>query len=176
MSQKNNVQVVINGQVITVAGDESSEYMQKVAAYLNDKIETLKNTDTYRKQTREYQELLLSLNLSDDYFKVVHELDKKEKELAENEKKLYDVKHDSIELQIQLEEVKKQNVEYEKKFASLGKKEDTEKKYEELRKQFEQLQQTQKQQKNQLEDLKRERNSYKAQLEQTIKNEEHINN
>ena len=45
MAEKNNVQVVINGQVITVAGDESSDYMQRVASYLNEKIEALKNTD-----------------------------------------------------------------------------------------------------------------------------------
>ena len=41
MAVKNTTQVLIDGKIITLGGYESPEYLQKVAAYLNQKISEL---------------------------------------------------------------------------------------------------------------------------------------
>ena len=38
MSAKNEAEVLIGGKVLTLSGYESQEYLQKVAAYLNNKL------------------------------------------------------------------------------------------------------------------------------------------
>ena len=38
MSAKTNAEVVIDGKVYTLSGYENEEYLQKVAAYINNKI------------------------------------------------------------------------------------------------------------------------------------------
>ena len=38
MSSKNNTEVILGGKVFTLSGYESEEYLQKVAAYINNKL------------------------------------------------------------------------------------------------------------------------------------------
>ena len=38
MSAKTDTEVIIAGKVLTVSGNESVEYLQKVAAYINNKV------------------------------------------------------------------------------------------------------------------------------------------
>ena len=41
MAVKNTAKVIIGGKIITLGGYESEEYFQKVASYINKKIEEL---------------------------------------------------------------------------------------------------------------------------------------
>ena len=41
MAVKNTAQVIIGGKIITLGGYESAEYFQKVASYMNHKLEEL---------------------------------------------------------------------------------------------------------------------------------------
>ena len=43
MDSKNYAEVLIDGSVYTLAGAEEKSYFQKVAAYINDKIEQLRS-------------------------------------------------------------------------------------------------------------------------------------
>ena len=65
MAQKKDVQVIIDEKVITLSADESIEYMQKVALYINNKKTECKMSEQYHKLTPDYQALLLSLNIAD---------------------------------------------------------------------------------------------------------------
>ena len=38
MERKNYTEVLINGNIYTLGGSEEQEYLQKVAAYINEKI------------------------------------------------------------------------------------------------------------------------------------------
>ena len=58
-------EVVIDGRVIPVAGGETA-YLQKVAAYVDQKIAALKKTKQYGKQNRDLRNVMLWLNLADD--------------------------------------------------------------------------------------------------------------
>ena len=80
MAVKNTAQVVIGGKIITLGGYESEEYFQKVASYINNKMSELSEMPGYSRQPMETKHTLLSLNVTDDYFKA-----KKQAEILEAE-------------------------------------------------------------------------------------------
>ena len=106
-SQKNYTEVLIGGKVITLAGYESEEYMQKVATYLNHKITECRNSDGYCRQNTSLQNTLLALNIADDYFKAKKLGDSLERDIEVKDKEMYDLKHDLISIQIKLENAEK---------------------------------------------------------------------
>ena len=69
MSSRNYTDVIIAGKVYTLGGYESEEYLQKVAGYLNGKINELKSVDGFLRQTPDYQNVLIQLNVADDYLR-----------------------------------------------------------------------------------------------------------
>ena len=79
MAGKNTAQVVIGGKVITLGGYESSDYLHKVANYMNGKLEEFNELPGYARQPMETKHMLLSLNISDDFFKA-----KKQAEVLEH--------------------------------------------------------------------------------------------
>lgn len=119
MAEKNNVQVIINGNVFTLSGSESEEYLQKVALYINNKINDLKLMDSYRRLSTEYQDILLALNLADDYFKKMDQINELKIELENKDKQVYEMKHETIDSQIRLETAQKLNEEYKEKINEL---------------------------------------------------------
>lgn len=108
MSSKNDTEVVIGGKVITLSGYESEEYLQKVATYINSKIAEYNSVDSFRRQSVDMQNVLIQINLADDYFKAKKQIDTLEAELESKDKELYDLKHELIASQIKLESKDKQ--------------------------------------------------------------------
>lgn len=108
MASKNDCEVVIGGKVITLSGSESEEYMQKVAGYLNGKLQEFNSTDYYRRQPLEMQSILVQLNVADDYFKALDKIKALQDEIEMKDKELYDLKHELIATQIKLESREKQ--------------------------------------------------------------------
>ena len=53
MSSKNNTEVILGGKVFTLSGYESEEYLQKVAAYINNKLAEFNKDESYRRQSAE---------------------------------------------------------------------------------------------------------------------------
>ena len=106
-SSKNYTEVLIGGKVFTLSGFESEEYLQKVSTYLNHKIEECSSSEGYRKQNSETRNVLLALNIADDYFKARKQIGLLEEELQGKEKELYDLKHELVASQIKLENTEK---------------------------------------------------------------------
>lgn len=106
-AQKNFTEVLIGGKVITLAGYETEEYLQKVARYLNHKITECKATEGYLRQNTSMQNTLLALNLADDYFKAKNLGDTLERDIEVKDKEMYDLKHNLISNQIKLENAEK---------------------------------------------------------------------
>ena len=115
MIGNNDIEVVIGGKVVTLSGSESEEYLQKVASYINNKIAEYNNVDSFRRQPADMQNVLLLLNIADDYFKAKKQIDILEEELKRKEKELYDLKHDLISSQIKMEALSKSNAELQAK-------------------------------------------------------------
>ena len=107
MSAKTDTEVIIGGKVFTLSGYESEEYLQKVASYINNKMAEYNRVDSFRRQPLETQNVLLQLNIADDYFKAKKQIDLLEEEIAGKEKELYHLKHELIAAQIKLENTEK---------------------------------------------------------------------
>lgn len=121
MSSKTDTEVIIGGKVFTLSGYESEEYLQKVASYLNNKMNEYLKIDGFRRQSLETQGVLLQLNIADDYFKAKKQISLIEEELQRKEKELYDLKHELISSQIKLENVEKKTKEMQLELAENAK-------------------------------------------------------
>lgn len=108
MSAKTDTEVIIGGKVLTLSGYESEEYLQKVASYINNKLNEYNKVDSFRRQPMDKQSVLLQLNIADDYFKAKKQISILEEELQAKEKELYDLKHELISAQIKLESSEEQ--------------------------------------------------------------------
>ena len=108
MAVKNDVQVVIDGKVITLSGYESNDYLQKIASYIDNRIKEFVQNDNYRRQNYDMQHTLIELNLADDYFKAKKQISILEEELRAKDKELYELKHELISAQIKLESSEEQ--------------------------------------------------------------------
>ena len=107
-SSKNYTEVLIGGKVFTLSGFESEEYLQKVSTYLNHKIEECSSSEGYRKQSADTRNVLLALNIADDYFKAKKQGDSLENDIELKDKEMYDLKHELISAQIKLENAEKE--------------------------------------------------------------------
>lgn len=103
MSPKTDTEVIIGGKVFTLSGYESEDYMQKIASYTTEMIPKYGKLDGFRRQPLDKQNILLQLNIADDYFKAKKQISILEEELQGKEKELYDLKHELISAQIKLE-------------------------------------------------------------------------
>ena len=121
-SAKHFTEVLIGGKVYTLSGFEGEEYLQKVSSYLNHKITECTNSEGYRKQSADTRNVLLALNIADDYFKAKKQISILEEELQGKEKELYDLKHELISAQIKLENAEKQGKELQKQLNEDAKK------------------------------------------------------
>ncbi|MDR1066833.1 MAG: cell division protein ZapA [Clostridiales bacterium] len=89
MDDKNTVEVVIDGEIVTLSGTESAEYIQKLALYIDRKISELSGGKKFFGVNSFTKTLLIAANIADDMFK--------EKENAENVRKTLALRETEIE-------------------------------------------------------------------------------
>ena len=107
MSAKTDTEVIIGGKVFTLSGYESEEYLQKVASYINNKVTEYNKVDQFRRQPLDIQNVLLQLNIADDYFKAKKQITILEEDIESKEKEIYDLKHELIAAQMKMESTEK---------------------------------------------------------------------
>lgn len=107
MASKTDTEVLIGGKVFTLSGYESEEYLQRVAAYINSKMAEYNKVDGFRRQPFDTQNVLLQLNIADDYFKAKKQIEALEADVEDRDKELYDIKHELITAQIKIESMEK---------------------------------------------------------------------
>jgi len=90
MSSKTDTEVIIGGKIFTLSGYESEEYLQRVASYINNKLEEYSKIESFKRQLKSKKQISLL-----------------EEELQAKEKELYDLKHELIASQIKLENTEK---------------------------------------------------------------------
>ena len=133
MAVKNTAKVIIGGKIITLGRYESEEYFQKVASYINKKIEELSAMPGYSRQPMETKHTLISLNITDDYFKARKQAEIFEQDLQQKDQEMYDLKHELISLRMQIEEAQKREQQaVEQKNVLEGKNRELEKQIDEL--------------------------------------------
>lgn len=96
MTEKTDVQVIIDNKVLTISGYESEDYLQRVAMYINNKIADFNKVDGFKFASKDIQHRLIEVNITDDYFKEKERADKLDADLTAKQNELYDMKHDII--------------------------------------------------------------------------------
>ncbi|MDD7267882.1 MAG: cell division protein ZapA [Lachnospiraceae bacterium] len=108
MSSKNMKEVLIGGKIYRLGGYESDEYLEKVAAYLNNKLIQLEKLGGLSRLSVDLKNLQVQINVCDDYFKAKKQAEVFEEEMNLRERELYDLKHELVTLQISLEKKEKE--------------------------------------------------------------------
>lgn len=119
--KKRKMEVIIDGKVYTLAGEESEEYMQRIASYVNNKMQELKAVPSYKKLSKDMQGILLALNISDDLYKTKEVVQMVKEEYDRKDKMIYDMTQQLTQEKLQAETARKLAEEYRHKINELQK-------------------------------------------------------
>lgn len=103
IGRRNDTEVIINNKQYKLSGFENEEYLQKIAAFLNSKINEIKQQDTYRNLDKDTKELFLEINLADEYFKMKTKFEEAEQDSDAKSNEIYSLKHEIMSLQAKLD-------------------------------------------------------------------------
>ena len=109
MKKRNDVKVVIGGKQYNMGGYESEEYLQSIASYINAKNDELKHQGGYPKLDSDIVNILLQINIADDYFKLKRTQEEIDRDYNEKQKENVDLKREIISLQAKLETYEQEN-------------------------------------------------------------------
>jgi len=126
MNKYHDIEVIINIKRYTISGYEGEEYLQKVASYINSKHVEFRNRDAYKFLDSELKNILMQINIADDYYKTKDKVKEIEKENESKSNEIFDLKHEIISTQTKLdsaqreiEDLKKELYEDQKKIVRL---------------------------------------------------------
>jgi cell division protein ZapA len=126
MNKYHDIEVIINNKRYTISGYEGEEYLQKVASYINSKHVEFRNRDAYKFLDSELKNILMQINIADDYYKTKDKVKEIEKENESKSNEIFDLKHEIISTQTKLdsaqreiEDLKKELNEAQKKIVRL---------------------------------------------------------
>lgn len=103
MNKMNDIEVIINNKRYNLRGYESEEYLQRIASYINNKHLEFKKQDFYKLLDSEMKNVLMEINIADDYFKIKNQIKDMEAENENKSKEIYDLKHEVISAQTKLD-------------------------------------------------------------------------
>lgn len=108
MAAKKSAKVCIGNKLYTLSGYEEEEYLQKVASYINMKLDEMDEMEQFRSFSADTKATLIELNIADDYFKAKDHVEKLESDIELKEKEIYDLKHELITNQIKTESLEEE--------------------------------------------------------------------
>ncbi len=106
---KNYTDVVIDDKVYTVGCDQDSSYMQQLAAYVNEKLSELRAQPGFNKQPYGSRQMLILMNIADDYLQTKNRLDELEQRMSEQENDYYRLKREMVNRKLEMDQLKLQN-------------------------------------------------------------------
>src|SRR5699024_8810323 len=104
----NYVDVIIDEKVYSLGGSDNSDYIQMVAAYINDKIQTLKAQPYYYKQSTDTRNVMAMLSIADDYFETKQNVEDLKKELQAHAPEVNKLKKQILDVNSMLEKMERQ--------------------------------------------------------------------
>lgn len=119
MGEKNKIEVIIGGRVYTLVGEESQEYLQRVALYIDKKMNEVRKAESSRKLSTNMLAILTSINVADDLFKTKEalkdafddiealkkQLEEKDKQLDIYQNELGNIQQENIALKDKIDEI-----------------------------------------------------------------------
>lgn len=108
MSAKKSVNVVIGDKLYTLSGYEEKEYLERVASYINGKIDENKQLDYYKRLSSDMRTVLLELNIADDYFKARERVLSTDENMKYKDQEITNLKHELVQNQLRTADLEKQ--------------------------------------------------------------------
>ncbi len=102
MNQYHDIEVIINNKRYTISGYEGEEYLHKIASYINSKHIEFRNKDAYKFLDAELKNILMQINIADDYFKSRDKLKDIQSESESKNREIFDLKHEMVITQTKL--------------------------------------------------------------------------
>ena len=128
MADKKTIQVIIDGKIYVLSGENSESYLHDVADYLNHKIESIrKEMWNYNKLEESVRSLLLQINICDELFQERKKVEEMQELLNQEKSESYSYKHDLVKTKLKLDGVLQELESTQKKLLALAKKEGKEK-------------------------------------------------
>ena len=122
MNKKHDIEVIIQNKRYTLCGYESEEYLQKIASYINGKYAGYKEIDAYKQLDADMKNILLQINIADDYFKAKDKIAELKTMNDQKSQEIYDIKHEVIAAQTELDDATKEVERLKKELAEATKK------------------------------------------------------
>ena len=117
MNKKNTVEVIINNKQYILGGYESPEYLQKIASYINGKYNEFKKQDFYKHLDRDMKNILIEINIADDYHKAIDQIEVIQAKNEENNTEIYNLRHELVATRSELESAQDEIKELKKEVA-----------------------------------------------------------
>ena len=128
MADKKTIQVIIDGKIYVLSGENSESYLHDVADYLNHKFESIrKEMWNYNKLEESVRSLLLQINICDELFQERKKVEEMQELLDQEKSESYSYKHDLVKTKLKLDGVLQELESTQKKLLALEKKEGKEK-------------------------------------------------
>ena len=128
LADKKTIQVIIDGKIYVLSGENSESYLHDVADYLNHKIESIrKEMWNYNKLEDSVRSLLLQINICDELFQERKKVEEMQELLDQEKSESYSYKHDLVQTKLKLDGVLQELESTQKKLLALEKKEAKEK-------------------------------------------------
>ena len=128
MADKKTIQVIIDGKIYVLSGENSESYLHDVADYLNHKIESIrKEMWNYNKLEESVRSLLLQINICDELFQERKKVEEMQELLDQEKSESYSYKHDLVKTKLKLDGVLQELESTQKKLLALEKREAKEK-------------------------------------------------
>ncbi|NBI05454.1 cell division protein ZapA [Senegalia massiliensis] len=122
MAEKRKVIVKINGQDYTVIGEESEEYINHIANYIDSKMKEIINKNN--KFSQSMAAILTAFTITDEYYKVKLDLEDLKEEIKEPLEELDRVKSENSELNIEAKKLKSERDEVREELYNVKKQND----------------------------------------------------
>ena len=102
MNKYHDIEVIINNKRYTLSGYESEEYLHKIASYINNKHNEFRNKDAYKFLDSESKNILIQINIADDYYKLMEKFKELEEDNEAKSKEIFELKHEMVTTQTKL--------------------------------------------------------------------------
>lgn len=106
--EKNYTDVVIDDKVYTVGCEKDNSYMQQLADYVNQKLESLRSQPGFNKQPYGSRQIMILMNIADDYLQMRLTAEETEKRYQEQENEFYNMKREMVNMKLQMDQTKLQ--------------------------------------------------------------------
>lgn len=104
MADKTLTKVALLGKEYNLSGYADEVYLQRLATYVNGKQAELKKTQGFLRKNADFQQMMLAINLADDYFKEQARSLELEVRVEKLEKEIYNLRHALVQNHIKNED------------------------------------------------------------------------